>query len=325
MTRLPLRLLVSLGLALFAAMPLAAGAEPSAAGHEVTVSVRFRGSAIPAPRPQAVHGVARWFGPGKVESVSFDINSSKPTSLTLPSGRWVLQAETPGYWNDGYQLELKDVGAVVALELWPAGAVEGGFSLEEGVTAPAELAVSFRSAPEIPSAQALPRSHVVCPVQKQAWSCSLPAGVVDLRIEAPGFIPRYLWGVRIEPGGTLRPGRMDLRRGSAVLGWVVTADGTSLGDGATVSLRPRGAAGARRPGDQQRLENLTFQAAVNSRGFFEIDGIPPGAYVLEARHPKLAPATTSVRVVPGEGESTEIANPPLVLEPPKTLRCTSIP
>jgi len=264
-----------------------------------------------------LRGVAKWFGKGVVEPVTFAISPAQPTVLKLPPGRWVLQAEAPGYWSKGYQLELKGQGALVSLDLWPAGTIEGGFTLQDGIAAPAELIASFRPAPEVPAAQAFLPSQVVCPIEKQTWRCSVPAGVMDLRMQASGFIPRYLWGARVESGGTLRPGRLDLRRGSAVLGWVVTADGTKLGTGAEVSLRPRGGQGIHGQSQQKRLEELTFKTPVNSRGFFQMDGVPPGAYILEARHERFAPSITSVKVVPGE--VTEIANPPLLLELPKVV------
>ena len=290
---------------------------PSPPQSEVRLSVTFRGARPLASKAPMIHGVAKWFGKGKVDSVPFSIASEQPAVLKLPGGRWVLQAEAPGYWSKGYQLEITDHDALVSLDLWPAGTVEGGFTLQNTEVAPKELVASFRSVPETPANQTISPSQVVCPVEKEAWRCVVPAGGLDLRMQAPGFIPRYLWGVRIEAGGTLRPGRLDLRRGSAVLGWVVTADGTQVGTGAEVSLRPRGGQGVRGQDQQKRLDELTFKAPVNSRGFFQMDGIPPGAYILEARHERFALTTTTVKVVPGE--MTEIANPPLILELPKVV------
>jgi hypothetical protein len=318
----PLSLLKSLAIPaslLYLLIPaswLVAG-EPPAAHSEVSLTFKIRGTPSEASKPQALRGVAKWFGKGTVEPVVFTVSSSQATALELQPGRWVLQAEAPGYWSKGYQLELKDQDTRVSLDLWPAGTIEGGFTLQDGIAAPKELIASFRPVPEAPASQAFPPSQVVCPVEKQSWRCSVPAGVMDLRMQAAGFIPRYLWGVRVETGETLRPGRLDLRHGSAVLGWIVTADGTQLGTGAEVSLRPRGVQGVRGQGQQQRLEELTFKAPVNPRGFFQMEGVPPGAYILEARHEKFAPAMTSVKVVPGE--VTEIANPPLVLELPKVV------
>jgi hypothetical protein len=140
---------------------------------------------------------------------------------------------------------------------------------------------------------------------------------MDLRVQAPGYVPRYLWGITIERGKTLRPEPFELYRGSAVLGWVVTADGSPLGDQATIELRPRAGGQVHNSEERERLEALVFRAKVNRQGFFQLDGVPPGAYVVEARREGFAPAMASVRVVPNE--VTELANPPLTLEPPKML------
>ncbi len=132
-----------------------------------------------------------------------------------------------------------------------------------------------------------------------------------------GLTVRYQWGIRVPRGNTLRLGRLDLRRGSAVLGWVVTADGSTLGESGRVELRPRMGGPVRDQEAVSRLKALSFEAAIHPRGFFQLGGVPPGAYILEAKHERFAPATTTVRVV--AGEVTEIANPPLALDVPKTL------
>lgn len=307
--------LVLLLISSFRSLPLRGAETPAQAEQEteVTVSLHIRGSA-----PQTISKPAKvtaiWFGKGQMAPVSSGALLAKPASLKLRPGRWLLQAEAPGFWGSPFQLELGQSAVQIALDLWPAGKIEGGFTLDKGDEPPSELAIFFRPTPEVPPSQAPPPAKVVCPVKERAWACPLPAGVMDLRLQAGGFVPRYLWDVRVEPGKTLRPGHVELRQGSAVLGWVVTADRSPIGENATVELRPR-IAGAVPAKD--RLENLSFKAAVNSRGFFQLEGVPPGAYVLEARHPRFATAVTSVRVVPGE--VTEVANPPLLLDLPKAL------
>jgi hypothetical protein len=285
---------------------------PSEPETEVTVSLQIPGAA-PQELSKPARATATWFGKGEVAPVSFDLSSTKAAALKLRPGRWLLQAEAPGFWGSPFQLEVGEGAAQVALDLWPAGAVEGGLILEKGEQPPPDLAVFFRPAPDGVPAEAPPPGKVVCPVEKKAWKCVVPAGTMDLRVQAGGFVPRYLWGVRVERGKTLRPGRVELRRGSAVLGWVVTVDRSPAGN-ATVELRPRIAGSLRA---KERLESLSFKATVNARGFFQIDGVPPGAYILEARHERFAPAIASVRAVPGE--VTEVANPPLLLDYPKVL------
>jgi len=302
---------------------LAACALPSALARgeeirppEVPVSLRVEVRAAQPAAPLKLQGTATWFGPGKAQPVSFTIETGTPPALKLRPGRWVLRADAPGYWGTPFPLELGETAAAAILEVWPAGMVEGGFSPGSGIKPPDRLAVFFRSAPGSPF-QAPPASSSDCAVERETWRCKVPAGALDLRFQAPGFIPRYLWGVQVAANGTVRPGRIELRQGSGVQGWVVTADGAPVGEGAKVSLRPRISGAVRDPAERQRLESLRFEAAVNPRGFFQMDGVPPGAYLLEARHPRYAPALTSVRVVPGE--VTEVANPPLLLDLAKSV------
>jgi len=145
----------------------------------------------------------------------------------------------------------------------------------------------------------------------------VPAGTLDVRFQASGFVPRYLWGLNVTPGGTARPGRLELRQGSSVLGWVVTSDRLPLKPDTKVTMRPRGGGNLSDPAEKQRLASLRFEATINPKGFFQIDGVPAGAFILEVEHERYATASASVRVVPGE--VTEVANPPLLLDYPKAV------
>ncbi len=308
-------LFIGLGL-LFLTFGPAGTEEVTEGNREVTITLRVRGpAAADPPKDLSARAVATWYGPGKADPVEVGLSRQKPARMELRPGRWVLRAEADGYWGSEHQLELKEATAV-ALDLWPAGVLEGGFSLQGGLQPPTELNLFLRPAPGESGKEAPPPSKVVCTVEEAAFKCPVPAGLLDFRIQAPGFIPRYLWGIRVAPGQTIRPGRMDLRQGSAVQGWVVTVDGAPLGEDLWVTLRPRGGI-VYDAAERERMESLTFKAQVNSRGFFQMEGVPPGAYLLEAQHKKYAPAVVSVRVV--EGQVTEIANPPLMLDHPKVV------
>ena len=277
--------------------------------------LQFRGALAAEGEPQ-VRAVAVWFGKGQVEPRSAPVSSTAPSGIELPPGRWSLQAEAAGYWGATEYLDVGAEGKEVTLDLWPAGGAEGGFLLPEGERPPKEVAVFFRPAPGSPLAL-LPPSKAECPVTDGTWRCTLPAGLLDLRFQADGFIPRYQWGIAVPRGRTVSLGRFDLARGSAVLGWVVTADRSRVVEGTRVEIRPRMGANIRQEGEEKRVQSLQFSAPVNERGFFQVDGVPPGAYVVEVSQAPFAPATATVRVI--AGEVTEVANPPLVLDLPKML------
>jgi hypothetical protein len=267
----------------------------------------------------AVKATATWFAKEKVAPVGFELKPGEIKTLQLRSGKWLLRAESRGYWGSPLQLDLAAGSAApITLDLWPAGEIQGGLTLPPGEEPPAEVAIFFRPSKGAVQAELLPPpDQVVCPVRKRSWECVLPAGVMDLRVQAAGYVPRYLWAATIPRGKTLRPGSLALHRGSAVLGWVVTADGSPLGDQAAVELRPRAGGQVHNAEERERLAALVFKSKVNRQGFFQLDGVPPGAYIIEARLEPFAPAMASVRVVPNQ--VTELSNPPLVLEPPKVL------
>lgn len=123
--------------------------------------------------------------------------------------------------------------------------------------------------------------------------------------------------MKIPHRDTVRLGKFDLVRGSAVLGWVVTADRSPIAKGTRAELRPR--MGGPLPGRDKegRLASLAFDAPVNERGFFQIDGVPPGSYVLKVAQAPFAPGQVTVKVLPDQ--VTEVANPPLTLDFPKVL------
>ncbi|HEX6901417.1 MAG TPA: carboxypeptidase-like regulatory domain-containing protein [Thermoanaerobaculia bacterium] len=298
---------------LLALIPSGAASAADGAQSEVTLRLQVKG----APSQLEASGVANWFGQGQVEPVHFTLSTKEPSLLKLRPGRWELSAGAPGHWGNPVALELTEKPATVTLDLWPAGFIEGGFIEDSRVEPPQEMVAFFRPAPGGAGSDLPQPAKVNCPVDKGLWKCTVPAGTLDIRFQAAGFVPRYLWGLQVTPGETTRPGRLELRQGSSVLGWVVTADRSPLKPGTMVSLRPRVSGDVRDQVERQRLASLRFEATINPKGFFQIDGIPAGAYIVEVRHEGFAPATASVRVLPGE--VTEVTNPPLLLDSPKVL------
>lgn len=290
--------------------------EKPAATTQVSLRIRLHDFLGPEGTGPTIRATATWYGKGKIETRSVEI-SSPAAALDLLQGRWSLQADAPGYWGAPELVELESEPREVTLGLWPAGTVEGGFLQEQGEPPSSPLEVFFRPAPGSAGGDAPPPAKSACTVDKGAWRCTVPAGVLDLRFQAPGFIPRYHWGVTVPHRKTVQLGRFDLVRGSAVLGWVVTSDRSPIAKSARVELRPRMGGPLPGRGSGDRLQSLAFEAPVNERGFFQIDGVPAGSYVLEATQPRFAPSRVTVQVLPGQ--VTEVANPPVMLDFPKAL------
>ncbi len=288
---------------------------------DVSIRLAVRGGAEPTTLNG--HGEAVWYGKTAREPRSFEISEGQPRQLHLPPGRWVIRLSVSGFWAAPIQLELGAEATVVEAVLWPSGFVSGGFTdLPKGEPLPQEVMVFFRSDPNSGGAKGVkakvpPPGRVACPLDDHlAFRCELPLGKFDIQFHVGSFIPRYAWGVRLASDGEKKLGRIALHKGSSVLGWVATADNRSP-LGTKIALKPYIGGSEPRQDKRDRLKARRFKTTVNKQGFFQIDDLPPGAYVLEARLPPFALKTTTVRVF--EGQVTEVANPALMLELPRTL------
>ena len=61
----------------------------------------------------------------------------------------------------------------------------------------------------------------------------------------------------------------------------------------------------------------TYSQATTNRGFFQMDGVGPGAYIVSATREGYAPARASVRVL--DQQTTIVDNPPLMLRPARAI------
>jgi hypothetical protein len=105
------------------------------------------------------------------------------------------------------------------------------------------------------------------------WTCSrVPATEFDLTILTRGFAPEYRWAVLVPPGGNLDLGPLALRQGASVAGWVQISPGSALDPNCIVRLSPA----------EVTDNSPVLTAKVQGQGFFQLTGVAPGTYVLEA-------------------------------------------
>ncbi len=153
--------------------------------------------------------------PADGEGTSVQSSAPLPGALTIevPAGsRWQVSATAAGYWSRPV------VAAAVrrpqaTVDLLPAGQVAGEVRLPPGLLAPATLTMLFRSAPG--AAPAVPELSLTCPVTAGRFACELPAGELDLRLQAPGFAPHAFPAARVPPAGTFDAGTLHLRPDTA--------------------------------------------------------------------------------------------------------------
>jgi Carboxypeptidase regulatory-like domain len=239
----------------------------------------------------------------------------------MPAGTWMIEVVVAGYWHPPSVVHLKDRAETVEFKLWPTATIHGTIKVKKSDPMPQELAVRLQSPPSVGIEDRLPVTQIKCPVQDGAWSCDVPAGVLDLRFHARRFLSEYRWKFPLAAGANADLGTFVLRRGSSVIGNVELAPRLKPLDKETrILLHPR-SFGA--PADDRGRESMRVLAATtNDRGFFAIEGVPPGEYTIVAQQKDLTSLPQPVRVL--EDAEVELFEP-LILYPPRTLTLHVMP
>lgn len=241
---------------------------------------------------------------------------------TPPNGTLMVEVVAPGFWHPP-QSVTTDRSGELSFDLWPTGTLKGIVKVGPGEELPQALDVRFQSAPAVSNADRLPVTQVKCPVTATgAWSCEIPAGLVDLRFHARRYLSEFRWDYRLAPRELQDIGLFKLRRGSAVYG-TVTLPRRFKGrlEDTRVVLEPVSHADRREDATRSGMRALGTTA--NSRGLFYVDSVAPGEYSVFAVNDKgLRSAAQRVRVIPdAEVELVE----PLELRPPKSLTFSVTP
>lgn len=230
-----------------------------------------------------------------------------------------VTAAAPGFW--AAETTVEEPGAeAVDVDLWPASTVSASVAPPRGVAPKASL-VRLRLMPagsgSTPADLQPGEAEITCALaQVHMTPCAVPAGLWNIRALVPGFVPRYLWGVRLVAGKNAGLGTIRLRTGASVFGKVVAEVGRVDPKTAQVDMAPA----IDRTGETQhraeRIEQLTWTVSVNGEGYFQAAGVPPGRYNLTARQPGFMPSAPASILVE--------ANAELQLQKPLRLREASI-
>ncbi len=270
--------------------------------------------------PKRWKGVARLYDPETLEVVAEAAASNRTTVVCAAAGRSVEGAvEVAGFWIRREPVTLGAPGSLASLPLraWPLGTITG--SLAAAKDRPTAVEVTTLPARGARLGAEPPPGRMDCPVDANGrFSCDLPAALYDLQIAPRPFVPAYLSGVRVDPAARRELGAIPMRRGASIAGWVAV-DGARFEPSRTrVRLRPGTVSGA--PPDPHRtaqVEGATMEVPVRGDGFFQLVGVPPGVWELEAEQPPLAPARESgLRVEP---ETETVLREPLYLRPKEAL------
>lgn len=295
--------------ALSASIVLASAPPPSTA--PLTVRPAWRGPAETPPiglRLKVYAGSGDWTPLRDVP-----IDGLVGTAVPVPAGEVWVVLDGPDSWSQSRKLDASVPGSAVTLDLWPGAWIEGKLIPPAGEQPPRNLQARFAPAPGVVGPPAVLQSCAV--VESGAFRCKVPAGSLDVRLRAEGFVTHYRWGIEVARGKEYRLGELRLARGASVVGSVVAEDGSALTAAAKVVLEPAGLASPVE-GRYPRAAQLRREAPVNDRGFFHLDGIEPGVYAVTASQPPFGAATATARVL--AGLEAELAQP-LVLTRPEAL------
>jgi len=246
-----------------------------------------------------------------------------PTVMLPSAGEWEICAWAKGYWSPCRRVTLtadEELVTTAVVSLWPAADLTGRLVWPDqrrgnGEAFPRWLRVQFSASDRTP--EALPASESRCPVDEEGrWRCSVPAGRLDLVVRPLGYVPDYRWDVAAGAGSKIELGEMALRSGASVSGNVQVEEADFDATHCEVALIPMVAPGAGSR-EAERLAAVRYRGEVSRRGFFQITGVPPGTYVVEARQPGLAPGRQAPIQVWEESET--VLGEPVELRPPLTL------
>lgn len=231
-------------------------------------------------------------------------------SIDIPAGQWSLDVDNPEWWHARQYLRVPETPVEVVMPLWRSAFVQGGAALRDG-SIPKNVTVRFASSPEPLQGES------TCPVVEKRFRCRIAAGLLDMRLRSRGCIAHYYWGSSVAPGAALDLGQMVFDRGAAITGSVRIGRGlrTPL-PALRVRAAPDGSA-------HEKSGLLQLVAAPGPRGFFHIDGVPPGQYVVRVEGSSRV-ASTPVRVtVAGDVEAQ--LREPLVADLPRMLTVDVLP
>lgn len=233
--------------------------------------------------------------------------------LEVAPGPIQVTVHTEQFWSTPQHTTLGSEGGDVRLDLWPTAEISGRLRPPNGEAMPPQVALRFSPATGGAPVAKEPQGKLSCPVAEGRFRCHVPAGKMDLRLRAAGFVTHYRWGLSLGLGKPADLGTFALERGASVVGWVGTAGGEPLPKEVAVSLLPAGLATPTRPEEGAQTQLVVERVTPRANGFFSFDGIPPGTYQVEARAASYAPAAEAVPVL--ANRESELRDP-LLLAPP---------
>ena len=226
---------------------------------------------------------------------------------------WSIELHSDQYWASKRSVFVEAETHVV-LSAVPTGTLHARLAFRVGESADAVTVWCWSAEPRAAGQPLEPLiTNDSCVRTDEEVSCRVPAGTVDVRLGSSGFIPRYYWSVEVPPHGSVQLGELGMQRGGSVSGWCA---GMPPGGRVVATLIPASTGRPAEVIEEDRVGRRSLSAPVSQRGFFQIAGVPPGEFEIQATATGLTSARLGVSVM-GENESrlTEV----LALRPPASL------
>lgn len=201
----------------------------------------------------------------------------------------------------------------------PSASLVAEVQLPKGAPVPDALTVEARPLPEVPKSEEEPL-EVVCPLSDHQIRCEIPAGRLDLKIAAPGFVPHYLWDLKATSGELVDLGTLELRHAASVAGWVLAPDGEPFEKPLRVELAPAFlGGGVERFPEEQRRTRVVHEVETTERGFFQFGDLDLGEYVVRVEGPEGYSPASRPEVQVREAREY-VLDEPLIPKPLATLQ-----
>jgi hypothetical protein len=239
-----------------------------------------------------------------------DASSDMPLVVDLSPGTWAMDIRGASVWHAQQTFDVTADHTDVSAKVWPAAVLRGRFTTDDA-KGPVELRATF--AP--PDGSRSPAATVECTIEKDQFRCGLPATALDLRLRIRGYVTKFLWNQSLTAGQVIDAGTLRFARGAVLLGRAEIAVGVP---GALPDVR----ISAVPSNGEDAGKKVAIVARPESRGFFHLDGLPPGKYDVTATAGKYRSRTIPVVVLPSlTAEMRDV----LRVQPPHTLRVTLNP
>lgn len=232
------------------------------------------------------------------------------TSLvSAEGGPFEARLDCPGYLSHPVEIQ-RGGGSLdsIRFSLVPAGTVVGQLLVPENADLPTRIELEFERADlGGSSSDSKVGEDLECPLEKNQWTCSIPTGSVDIKLTAPGYAQLYFWGLDLAHRETLDVGARALVPAASVVGWVHLGPGLPDFRQIEVELRPHVRGWLGDPRERRRESFQRRYAGLDEEGFFRVDSVSAGAYLLTLITSGYSPQSLEINLE--EGEQLELRDP----------------